>query len=327
MRVLFNVTPLQYLGNYSSNPRKATLTMVKSKLNRTIKFFELQAVDNDGKEIINVADRVFSHVHHSCQQVTLGYQDIRRNGIDYRGWSGSTQVTQEDFLLIGKRRLPVDNPGVDRGDKLPSPLELEAGGQLVEPAYVVPVLGTPYIAVLGTSNCPRSGALAEWMTVVGGYRDKDLEIHLTPVLRQDAREKLRHAKGALGFTVKIPVNASKSIHGRLGDAFRAAEGFAGGDGSLLFEFSLGRHKKGRDSETLLLNEISKVADIPETEQAKARLRIDDHNGTTTHIVDFIQDKLTARTTIVCDNEVPLSHDTAVSELKSAISQNREHLRN
>jgi hypothetical protein len=291
---------------------------------RTVRFFKVRVVQADDTVVSGRDREVFPLVHARCGGTAPDRREMWRNGRVYTGWAATAPVAQGDYLVVGKKRNPVDNPGVATGDGLPEPLELK--GVLVEQTYVVAVPDSPCIATLGTSNCPRSGAIADWMTRISGLGDERLSVRLVPVLRTDAQEKLRRARGALSFTVKIPVSAADSVLGHIGNAFRAASGFADGEGELQFEFTLGRHRKGRKSEQTLLDEVAQVADLSAASKALARLRIDDEDSTVTELVDFIESKLTARVFIQCNSEVPLSNETAVRALAQAIWDNREHLR-
>lgn len=299
------------------------------QVERTVRFFEASVRDQDGQRVEQRSGvTVFDSAHAYAMDDAEGrYRQIRRNGVDYTGWADVAAVSISDFLLIGKVRRSADNPGVTAFGGPPTPLEL-GRGRLVEPTYVVPVPGTPYIATLGTSSGPRSGAVAEWLTHVGRYADSNLMIELLPVLRRDAFDRLQQATAATGFTVRLPANAEPGRLGHLGRMFDAARGFASDEGVLTVSFSLGRHKAGRDSETDLLDivdEVARASEVPGAKHASANLRIPGSTGEQTRAVDFIADKLTTKVKLVVEDGAPLSHEAVVSRLVEAIGEARPHL--
>lgn len=296
---------------------------------RTVRFFKASVRDEDDRPVeLQGSPSVFESAHtHAMQDEAGNYRQIRRNGVDYTGWADVSDASTSDFLLIGKVRRSVDNPGVTAAGSLPEPLEL-GEGHLVEQAYVVPVPGTHYVATMGNSGAPRHGAIAEWLTHVGHYDQRNLTVKLLPVLRRDAYARLQKASGAMGFTVGLPVGADVSLLGSLQDAVRAARGFADGEGKLTISFTIGRHKKGRDSEVDLLDvieDLSQAGSIEGVKQAAARIRVDDGDGERTQVVDFIQERLTTDIKIAVEDGQPLSHNSVVSRLVEAIDEARPHL--
>ncbi|QQO78139.1 hypothetical protein [Actinomyces sp. HMT897] len=297
--------------------------MATRNVNRTVRFLEVKVIDRDEHPVPGKADQIFDLVHTHCMAApSPEHRSTRRNGLDYTGWASTADVVGKDFLIVGKKRSPVDNPSLTVGADMPQPLVLK--GLLIEQAYVAHLSHSPYIAVMGTSGSPRPAAIADWMTHVSRLGDANLEVRLLPVMRKDAREKLRRAHGALGFTVKVPVSVDGST-GVIKRVLEASRGMAGGEGDVTFSFSLGHHKKGRDSESQLLDEVVRLSELPGAQKATARLLVDDCESTRTEVVDFISDRLTARAVIQCDDGTPLSHEEALRALTQAIWDNREYL--
>ncbi|RRD29287.1 DUF6731 family protein [Actinomyces bowdenii] len=301
--------------------------MSTSKLTRKVNFYEIRLVGTD-RNPVNRDDwhTILPDAHARFLRTKAPNHTVIRNGVEYIGWAGNDANTTVDYLIIGKRRSPADNPGVDNGISMPVPLELEDGLLLVEPVYVIPVSGTPYIATIGSSGCPRSGAIAEWIERKGGYIDQDLGVSLMPVLRRDAVERLQQAEAATALTVKIlAASLAENRVSRLRSALQAAKGLTDGDGTISLSISLGRHKSNRDSEVSLLDSIQELADLPEAQTAQARVVVPEGNKMKSETIDFLKDKLTAKVILDGDpNEAP-THAAMIRAMLEAISQHRSQL--
>ena len=301
--------------------------MVTSKIKRTVRFHEIRMLMGDRSPVNQEQwHTIFTETHSRFSKVKSPDRTIIRNGIEYVGWASNDANTTEDYFIIGRRRSPADNPGVEDGATLPTPLELEEGLLLVEPVYVISVKDTPYVVTIGSSGCPRSGAITDWITRKGGYIDQDLEVSIVPVLRRDAMNRLQRAKAATALTVKVSAASIDSSHSsRLSQALRASKGLIEDDGTISLSISLGRHKKNRDSEFALLDDVQELAGLSAANTAQARVLVPEGDKMVTEMIDFIKDKLTDQVTLDGDPNEPPSHATMIRAMLEAVSKHRSQL--
>lgn len=74
-------------------------------------------------------------------------------GRKYVGETRSEVSPSEDYLYIGKARRGADWPDISDANGVVTTLNLGNGADaLIEPAYMLPVSGTTYVAVLRTSG-------------------------------------------------------------------------------------------------------------------------------------------------------------------------------
>lgn len=308
--------------------------MSRPTVSRTVRFFEVQLHDTtpgqEGPTLQQKWNEVIPHVHQSISSAKPDHRlaPVTRNGLEYVGWADNDSVTNENYLLIGKRRSASDNPGVEDGADVPQPLSLPTGQRLVEPSYLLPVAGTPYVATVGSSHCPRGGAMAQWLTQVGDYTSENLEIHFVPVLRKDAAQRLRRAQAGLSLTVKLPAPAiDNSWRDPIGSALGVVKGLTGGEGTVCIDISLGRHKKSR-----LQGEVDFLSVIQEAESLeqdaidlKARVRVPEGDRLKSETIDFLKDVLTQRVKIDCSPDESPSATSMMLALREAIASNQSHL--
>lgn len=102
---------------------------------------------------------------------------------------------------------------------------------ILEYAYLLPVVGTPYVAVFRSSGGPRPTAIGDWIGEVADDIPRNKEFVLQPVLRKDAKTILQRAQGVKSIQVRYEVSDSDSRSGSIVedavmDAARAAgEGY------------------------------------------------------------------------------------------------------
>lgn len=98
---------------------------------------------------------------------------------------------------------------------------------ILEYAYLLPVSGTPYIAVFRSSGGPRPTAIGDWIGEVADDVPRDKEFVLQPVLRKDAKIALQRAQGVKSIQVRYEVSdpgghSGSIVEDAVMDAARAA---------------------------------------------------------------------------------------------------------
>ena len=110
--------------------------------------------------------------------------------------------------------------------------------------------------------------------------------------------RLQRAKAATALTVKVSAASIDSSHSsRLSQALRASKGLIEDDGTISLSISLGRHKKNRDSEFALLDDVQELAGLSAANTAQARVLVPEGDKMVTEMIDFIKNKLTDQVTL------------------------------
>lgn len=113
---------------------------------------------------------------------------------------------------------------------------------ILEYTYLLPVLGTPYIALLRSSSGPMPFAISDWMCMKSDMRKTGSSFELQPVLRNDARQKLDEALGVKSLEVRFEgkpdPNSASEIERAAAEASSSIGDYA--NMSVEFRISMGR---------------------------------------------------------------------------------------
>ena len=101
---------------------------------------------------------------------------------------------------------------------------------ILEYAYLLPVSGTPYIAVFRSSGGPRPTAIGDWIGEVADDVPRDKEFVLQPVLRKDAKIALQRAQGVKSIQVRYEVSDPGGHSGSIVEDAVMEAARAAGDG-------------------------------------------------------------------------------------------------
>lgn len=114
---------------------------------------------------------------------------------------------------------------------------------ILEYTYLLPVSGTPYIALLRSSSGPMPSAISDWMRMKSGMPETS-SFELQPVLRNNARQKLDEALGVKSLEVRFEgkpdPNSASEIERAAAEASSSIDGSDYANMSVEFRISMGR---------------------------------------------------------------------------------------
>lgn len=115
---------------------------------------------------------------------------------------------------------------------------------ILEYTYLLPVSGTPYIALLRSSSGPMPSAISDWMRMKSGMSETGSSFELQPVLRNNARQKLDEALGVKSLEVRFEgkpdPNSASEIERAAAEASSSIDGSDYANMSVEFRISMGR---------------------------------------------------------------------------------------
>ncbi|MDR6201246.1 hypothetical protein QE374_003155 [Microbacterium sp. SORGH_AS428] len=170
---------------------------------RTVHFFELIEVaqDESVQEYTAEAwDDLFDMI--AGMEVEELRHEIRQR--KYEGEVRDEPTRQVRYLYLGKLRPGMDWPDIrDLDGEHTSLASTGVVGALIEPAYVVRITGTPFVAILRTPGGPSFTAISSWLTAVAGLEFEETRLELRPYARRDQLARLNSAIGATKLHLKV----------------------------------------------------------------------------------------------------------------------------
>lgn len=129
------------------------------------------------------------------------------NGRRLKGYRFDCDRPIVSCLRLAKERPLSDWPEAGISDGSVENLALrraEIGIEsLYEYAFILPVLGTSYVAVFRSSGGPTPSAIADWVSTHDDMPTRGSNFSLNPVLRKNAEQKLQSSLGVKKFTVRF----------------------------------------------------------------------------------------------------------------------------
>lgn len=201
----------------------------------------------------------------------------------------------ENYLYLGKARRGADWPDISDANGVVSPLALGDGADaLIEPAYLLPVSGTNYVAVLRTSGGPSFSAIESWMTSAAGMDQQAERFALRPYVRSDQLVRLSKASGAARVHLKVDPGAFQvgGSLGVIGDAMKQVQDLGAGGVSVDMTLSFGRATPTHAYAEDIAKELMKVIKKIPVASADATLMVEDEHGEEVREkVDFLRDRV------------------------------------
>lgn len=219
-------------------------------------------------------------------------------GNKYSGSARSEKSPAEDFFYIGKARPGSDWPDMEDAQSQTAPLQLaDPKANLVEPAYLLPVSGTQYVAALRTSGGPSWSAIENWLGAVSGRVDQSNRFELRPYVRMDQLERLRDSLGVSKLNLKVDADASAALQdmpGELATAIRKVQELGAGGVSVEIGLSFGRARPVDSAADKIARQIEKLITNVKFNSASATIMLPDGEGSdyVKRPVDFYKDRVT-----------------------------------
>lgn len=275
---------------------------------RKVYFF--QPVEIDHFEVVKEYPvSFFSQLHSSISGHSVDRLAVPFMGQAISGYARKCSSTQMDYLYVGRRRPLADWPKMRVGHDEATDLTLsDPSAALDEPAFLVQVRGTPYIAAIRSSSGPSWSAVEHWLTSAAWTTAGGRKIELRPYVREDQLERLNAALGA--SRIELTVDPGTQIPDRPGFIFNALRNAqeAGAYGvSAKVVLSFGNSTPSSFGSDQMVGELRHIIASVPTRKAKATLMLPAHDqtrGWRKETVDFAKDIVTQQVLIDgTDNEV------------------------
>lgn len=243
-----------------------------------------------------------------------GEQTHFHAGHHFTGVYQPTSLPTEPLLYMAKERNAEDLPSTWGPTRQGVPLDRE----IHEPLFVLPIHGTPAIAVLGTSGAATPSALGRWLTSFLDAPRHGFSVELHPVLLGGREQKLAAAIGAT--RLEIAVEASKYEAQSDSHIERSLEAAATASPALkriglTMSMGSGRHSEG-DLE--LLRGAQRLNGDNSLLKGETTLLLPtEDGGFRSEFLDLVAHRFTHKVK-VGDSETSLSVETAEPALREAI---------
>lgn len=283
---------------------------------RRIYFFE--PVEVDAADRVTTFDETFwpsfhDHVHGLA--IDDGGLNRERLRLKYLGnkYSGSarTEVSPaERFFYVAKARPGSDWPDVELPDEGTSPLSLtDPSASLVEPAYLLPVWGTSYVAALRTSGGPSWSALENWIGAVSGRVSQESRFALRPYVRLDQLERLHESLGVSKVHLKLDPGSQtlSSVEGVIAKALKGVQDLGAGGVSVELGLSFGRATPDEAAAEEIAQQVEKLVRNVRFKTARATIMQMNSDGVnySKQNIDFYADRVTGSEYVgTNEDEVP-----------------------
>lgn len=174
---------------------------------------------------------------------------------------------------------------------------VDPNANLVEPAYLLPVSGTQYVAALRTSGGPSWSAIENWLGAVSGRVDQSNRFELRPYGRMDQLERLRDSLGVSKLNLKVDAEASAALQdmsGELATAIRKVQELGAGGVSVEIGLSFGRARPVDSAADKIARQVEKLITNVKFNSASTTIMLPEGEGSdyVKRPVDFYKDRVT-----------------------------------
>lgn len=298
---------------------------------RTVYFFEPVVLDQSNN-VQPMPEEFWDWVH----ERVLHLSDAERRG-EYFGRRHIGYAKEETspalrYLYLGRLRPGADWPDVSGEDgEIASLASTGFDGALIEPAYLLGVAGTNYLAVMRSSAGPSTTAVARWLNDVSGFNEQGERLELRPYVRRDQLERLGRAQGAAKIHLKVDpgVMNDANPHDELGRALKIAQDAGAGGVSVELTVSFGNARPTDGAgqglvegvRELLLSENS----VP-LKKASATVMLEDEAGQLVRDkIDFTMDRITVRQQVGANEDEEPTPPVVLSAMATAITKFRDQI--
>lgn len=227
------------------------------------------------------------------------------------------------YTYLGKSRPQVDWPDIQNAlGAIGSLTSVPDVRGLLEPVYIAPVNGTNRAAFLRTSGGPTWSAIDVWLNDVTGREKDEPQLHLRPVLREGALERLQSALGVSKLHVKLDPGAlgNAPAGGVISSAAQEVEAISG-DLSMELILSFGHATPDNLAAEDLKHQLEHFMREFSFRKSSATLMVDrGTEGVKREKVDFLNDKITSFEDVDMAEDNEPSAQAAARALASAIEK-------
>jgi hypothetical protein len=295
---------------------------------RKIYFFE--PITTNADEIESTMDATFWPSLHD-HVASLEDERLRNQylGHKYAGAARKEVSPAEKFFYIGKTRNGADWPDMQREGSDPTALELaEPGAGLVEPAYLLPISGTPYVAALRTTAGPSWSAIENWLAAVSGMDVQGETFELRPYVRHDQLARLHAAIGVSKLHLKVEPGSdlASGTDGVIGTAMREVQDLGAGGVTVDIQLSFGHARPDEAAAAQIAAELQSMMGNVKFRSASATLLSPtDEEGMEykKDAVDFFKDRVTGTALVGTSEDERPTAPAVLKAMTEAIRMFRE----
>lgn len=298
---------------------------------RTVYFFEPIVLDqSDDVQLMPAEfwDVVHERVLHLPEEERRGEYFGRR----HIGYAKEEVTPALRYLYLGRLRPGSDWPDVSGEDgEVASLASTGFNGTLIEPAYLLGVGGTNYLALMRSSAGPSTTAVARWLNDVSGFNELDHRLELRPYVRPDALERLGRAQGAAKIHLKVDpgVMNDASPRDELGRALKIAQeaGAGGVSVELTVSFGNARPTDGAGADLVEgVRELLTGSGAVSLKKAAATVIVENEAGELVRDkIDFTMDRITVRQQVGANEDQEPTPPVVLSAMVKAIQKFREQI--
>lgn len=288
---------------------------------RRIYFLE-PVIEKQDSSLEEVSEDFWRHFLRHVQGLPQERRRLQLHGRKFIGEMRSEIAPAEDYLYLGRARRGADWPDITDAAGIVSALNPGDGVEaLIEPAYLLPVSGTAYVAVLRTSGGPSFSAIESWMSSAAGLDGQSERFTLRPYVRTDQLARLTKATGAARVHLKVDPGALQvdDSLGAIGNAMKQVQDLGAGGVSVDMTLSFGRATPSHAYAEAIATEVKKIiGKIPFT-AADATLMIEDEHGNEVRErVDFVRDRVTGSEYVGTSEDEPATPPVVLKAMTEAI---------
>ncbi|MCU0115472.1 MULTISPECIES: hypothetical protein [Curtobacterium] len=290
---------------------------------RTIYFFSADEVDQNDQHTEYEAGW-WSDLFDSIEGLPEEDRRLTHRQRRYEGEILQERSPHVRYLYLGKLRPGADWPDVTDRSGRRGPLADTGIDGLWEPAYIVEVPRTRYVAVLRSSGGPTFSAIEAWLSHVGNFDYNDTRLVLRPYVRSGQMEKLQSAWGASRVHLKVDSEALRGIDPgtKITRALAEATDLGTSSVSLDVILSFGNaipDEAGAEEMAAALTDL--IGHVPVT-KAEATLIGSDMQKDK---VDFIRDRVTLTQELGDSEDETPTPQVVLSAMSEAISRFRDQI--
>lgn len=296
---------------------------------RTIYFFEpivLDQHDNARPISVNFWDDFHAHV----ATLSEAEREFTYFGREIEGEARS-DGSSANYFYLDRRRPGQDWPDARGMDGELGTLAAHGVVQsLHEPAYLLNVSGTNYIAMVRSSAGPSTSAIARWLNLVMGFQHDGDRLELRAVSRTDQLARLAAAQKASKIHIKVAPGAmanSGQMEGELGQALQMAQSVASGSVSVDMTISFGRVVPDDEAGRALIENVKEILNADTSfKAATASVILENNDGEMVRdTIDFARDRVTIRQQIGADEDEEPTPGVVLSAMFDAIRKFRRQI--
>lgn len=295
---------------------------------KTVYFFEPVILDQHN-QVVELQEGFWDALH---EHVSGLPEELRRSeffGRKVEGEARNESSPEADYFYVARLRPGSDWPDATTADGLFGSLaSTGAIRSLHEPAHMLNVRGTPYVAIMRSSGGPSVTVLAQWLSMVAGFNTGDERLELRPYVRRDQLERLGRAQGASKLHIKVDANVMSDFDPQheMGQALKAAQSIGDGGATVEMIVSFGNATPDDLAGEQLVDGIRELIQNVPFARAKATVIVDDEAaGLERDKIDFASDRITVRQQVGVDEDEEPTPTVVLNAMYQAINQFRNFI--